>query len=111
MTRTPRRLWLAALFTLPLAANALAADQVKTTNGIVEGTGPQSSGVRMFKGIPFAAGCPSDAHRRRAAPGARDAHDTVPGTRHGLPEIDPGCRHHRRRAFASARSSAGIKSL
>jgi para-nitrobenzyl esterase len=45
----------AILFATILAANASAADRVKTANGVVEGTGAQSSGVRMFKGIPFAA--------------------------------------------------------
>ena len=35
--------------------NLQAADRVKTKNGIVEGTGKQKSGVRIFKGIPFAA--------------------------------------------------------
>jgi len=56
--RTPRRLQgllVAALLGMPLAGGALAADRVKTTSGIVEGTGRQASGVRMFKGIPFAA--------------------------------------------------------
>ena len=33
---------------------ALAADQVKTANGVIEGTGAQGNGIRMFKGIPFA---------------------------------------------------------
>ena len=58
MTRTPSRLRplaAAALIAIPLSGDAFAADQVRTTNGIVEGTGPQSSGVRMFQGIPFAA--------------------------------------------------------
>ena len=32
-----------------------AADRVKTADGVLEGTGPQASGVREFKGIPFAA--------------------------------------------------------
>jgi len=32
----------------------LGADHVKTANGVLEGTGPQVTGVRMFKGIPFA---------------------------------------------------------
>ena len=45
---------MAALLGMPLAGGALAADRVKTANGVVEGTGPQDSGVRMFKGIPFA---------------------------------------------------------
>jgi para-nitrobenzyl esterase len=39
---------------MPLAGGALAADRIKTTSGVVEGTGRQDSGVRMFKGIPFA---------------------------------------------------------
>lgn len=38
-----------------LSSAIFAADQVKTKNGVVEGTGKQKSGVRMFKGIPFAA--------------------------------------------------------
>ena len=56
--RTPCRLQavlVAALLGVPLAGGALAADRVKTTSGVVEGTGRQASGVRMFKGIPFAA--------------------------------------------------------
>jgi len=31
-----------------------ASDTVKTANGVVEGRGAQTSGVRVFKGIPFA---------------------------------------------------------
>src|SRR5579863_3429935 len=39
-----------------LTATALwGADRVTTANGVLEGTGPQPSGVREFKGIPFAA--------------------------------------------------------
>lgn len=38
-----------------LSGAIFAADRVKTKNGVVEGTGKQKSGVRMFKGIPFAA--------------------------------------------------------
>ncbi|MGB8013986.1 MAG: carboxylesterase family protein [Terriglobales bacterium] len=41
-----------------LVATALAAsgasDRVRTVNGVVEGSGRQSSGVRIFRGIPFA---------------------------------------------------------
>jgi para-nitrobenzyl esterase len=37
-----------------LMGGIYAADQVKTSNGVVEGTGKQKSGVRMFKGIPYA---------------------------------------------------------
>jgi len=31
-----------------------AADRVRVSSGVLEGTGAQSSGVRIFKGIPFA---------------------------------------------------------
>ncbi|MBX7172224.1 MAG: carboxylesterase family protein [Pyrinomonadaceae bacterium] len=44
-----------ALFILILITQVFATNQVKTANGVVEGTGKQKSGVRMFKGIPFAA--------------------------------------------------------
>src|SRR5947208_987865 len=36
------------------ASGAFAADRVKIPNGTLEGAGPQASGVREFKGIPFA---------------------------------------------------------
>jgi para-nitrobenzyl esterase len=48
---------LATLLTLGalLAAGpSLAADQVRTANGVVESTVPPKDGVRSFKGIPFA---------------------------------------------------------
>ena len=41
--------------TLITAAAAFGADRVKIANGTLEGTGPQASGVREFKGVPFAA--------------------------------------------------------
>jgi para-nitrobenzyl esterase len=34
---------------------AFAADQVRTTAGIIEGAGAQPSNVRLFRGIPYAA--------------------------------------------------------
>jgi para-nitrobenzyl esterase len=37
-----------------LAGDASAPDRVRMANGMVEGTTVQSSGVRVFKGIPFA---------------------------------------------------------
>src|SRR5689334_11587167 len=37
-----------------VAAGAAAADVVQTANGAVEGRGVQASGVRIFRGIPFA---------------------------------------------------------
>jgi hypothetical protein len=30
-----------------------ASDLIKTANGVVEGRGGQTSGVRVFRGIPF----------------------------------------------------------
>src|SRR5437868_6176240 len=45
---------LAILLAFALVASAQTADRVKTANGVVEGAGRQSSGVRIFKGIPFA---------------------------------------------------------
>ena len=48
----PAVAFLAFATILPAAS---AADQVKIDNGTLEGTGPQASGVREFKGIPFAA--------------------------------------------------------
>jgi para-nitrobenzyl esterase len=43
----------ATLLSLSVAATAAAADHVKTANGTLEGAGPQASGVRAFRGIPF----------------------------------------------------------
>jgi para-nitrobenzyl esterase len=37
------------------AGTAFAADQVKTSNGVLESTAAPRDGVRSFKGIPFAA--------------------------------------------------------
>src|SRR5260221_10442777 len=37
-----------------MAASAAGTDRVKTANGTLEGTGPQASGIREFKGVPFA---------------------------------------------------------
>ena len=46
-------------FALPLALTLTAAaappDRVKIASGTIEGTGRQASGVREFKGIPYAA--------------------------------------------------------
>ena len=39
---------------LSVAGAAFAKDQVRTANGVVEGRGVQPSGVRIFRGIPFA---------------------------------------------------------
>jgi para-nitrobenzyl esterase len=45
----------ALILTMTLAANARAGDQVRIDSGIVQGSGSDASGVRAFKGIPFAA--------------------------------------------------------
>jgi para-nitrobenzyl esterase len=47
-------LTLVSLLALAMTTNAQTADRVKTANGVVEGAGRQSSGVRIFRGIPFA---------------------------------------------------------
>jgi para-nitrobenzyl esterase len=52
------RQMISTLFLILLFLNAAvvtnATDQVQTANGIIEGRGVQSSGVRIFRGIPFA---------------------------------------------------------
>ena len=37
-----------------LSGRASGADRVRVSNGVIEGIGAQKSGVRIFKGIPFA---------------------------------------------------------
>ena len=44
----------AALLALALTTSGQTADLVKTANGVVEGAGRQASGVRAFRGVPFA---------------------------------------------------------
>ena len=46
----PRRI----LFLLMIALAACAADRVTAANGILEGAPAAASGVRIFRGIPFA---------------------------------------------------------
>src|SRR3989442_9342380 len=48
-------LFIAILLTTIRAGSAFAQDRVKTANGIVEGSSEQGSGIRAFKGVPFAA--------------------------------------------------------
>jgi para-nitrobenzyl esterase len=52
------RMTLAGLFSLVAlcaASQGFAADRVRTDAGVVEGRGPQPSGVREFFGVPYAA--------------------------------------------------------
>jgi para-nitrobenzyl esterase len=53
----------ALAFSLPALAGS---DRVKTASGTLEGTGPQASGVREFRGVPFAE--PPVGNLRWAAP-------------------------------------------
>jgi para-nitrobenzyl esterase len=55
MRQTLKLALLAATLFAARAASAYVPDRVKTAAGVVEGAGRQSSGVRAFKGIPFAA--------------------------------------------------------
>src|SRR5262249_12301212 len=55
MKRTIANLAAAIFLATFLAQGAFAQDRVKTANGIVEAIADKSSGVRTFKGIPFAA--------------------------------------------------------
>ena len=52
---TTRMAALAGLLVTLLPSGAFANDQVKTDGGIVEGMSAASPGVRVFRGIPFAA--------------------------------------------------------
>ena len=54
MKITLRRTLLASFMLLSVVTVAQASDVVQTANGPVEGRGAQSSGVRIFRGIPFA---------------------------------------------------------
>jgi para-nitrobenzyl esterase len=47
-------LLVAAMLFASAAVNAYEPDRVKTADGVLEGAGRQSSGVRAFKGVPFA---------------------------------------------------------
>ncbi|MBV9852199.1 MAG: carboxylesterase family protein [Armatimonadetes bacterium] len=58
----------AAILQTTVPAGALDANQVKTANGIVEGTVNPESGVRMFKGIPYAQPPVGDLRWREPQP-------------------------------------------
>ncbi len=52
---------MAMLLTATLTAGAFAQDRVKVATGTLEGTADKSTGVRSFKGVPFAADEPAPA--------------------------------------------------
>jgi para-nitrobenzyl esterase len=54
LTDHSRLFTLAILLAITLAAGAFAQDRIKIANGTLEGISDMSSGVRSFKGIPFA---------------------------------------------------------
>ena len=56
------------LATVFINGAAAATDRVKTANGVVEGAGRQPSGVRVFKGIPFAQPPTDDLRWREPQP-------------------------------------------
>jgi para-nitrobenzyl esterase len=49
------RILLAILSVMIVAGNVSAQDRVRIADGMLEGTFDKTSGIRMFKGIPFAA--------------------------------------------------------
>src|ERR1700746_894180 len=53
--RAARFAALAGMLITLWAATALADDRVKTQSGVVDGVAVASPGVRIFRGIPFAA--------------------------------------------------------
>ena len=52
--RSMRPLFVSVFAAVCCVHAGFAADRVKIANGVLEGTGPQASGIREFKGIPFA---------------------------------------------------------
>ncbi len=54
LSHFPVLLITAILFANGLSGNCLGQIKVKTANGILEGTVDKSTGVRTFKGVPFA---------------------------------------------------------
>ncbi|HST51716.1 MAG TPA: carboxylesterase family protein [Pyrinomonadaceae bacterium] len=90
MKTTTNRTLLAAALLLAAAHACFAAtpDRVKTANGVVEGAGRQTSGVRIFRGIPFAEP-PTGSLRWREPQPVKD----WPGVRQAT-KFGPRCVQH-----------------
>lgn len=69
-------------------SKAATPDRVKTSNGVLEGAGRQSSGVRIFRGIPFARPPVGDLRWKPPQPAA-DWDDVRQAVRFG-----PRCMQH-----------------
>ena len=68
-SRNSNRFFLLAIcFSVALAGEGFGADRVKIANGLVETTVPPDSGVRAFKGIPFAQPPVGDRRWREPLP-------------------------------------------
>ncbi len=68
MKRSMPSVALCVVCTLPLAGKALAADQVRIANGVIESTAAPKDGVRTFKGIPFGQAPVGDLRWREPQP-------------------------------------------
>src|ERR1051326_4379909 len=83
--RHHRTVWVVAVsVSAALSGAAAAADRVKTANGTIESTAEPDSGVRSFKGIPFAQPPVGDLRWREPQPlknwkGVRTADKFGPG--------------------------------
>jgi para-nitrobenzyl esterase len=66
----------------------LAADQVKTAHGVLEGTVDTATGIRTFKGVPFAAPPVGDLRWREPQP-VKNWEGVRPATQFG-----PRCMQH-----------------
>jgi para-nitrobenzyl esterase len=78
----------AILFVISSAVAAEMPDRVQTVNGVVDGIGRQRSGVRVFKGIPFAQP-PTGDLRWQPPQSVKNWKDVRPAARFG-----PRCMQH-----------------
>src|SRR5271170_6341680 len=72
----------AFVFVIVTAGSATASDRVQISNGVVEGVVVQRTGVRIFKGIPFARPPVGDLRWKPPQP-VKNWEDTRPATQFG----------------------------